>query len=144
MGLEVLSNVGGTYREIPKEVMIKNDHAKQADVINFNNNAHLAQNETKAVVNAEHASEYYQNSGGKAPAYQNNGEKIKKAIEKANKAATQRTHCEFNYHEDTNRISISIKDDKTGDVIKEIPAEETLDMLSKMWEIAGLFIDDSV
>ena len=87
---------------------------------------------------------YYQNSGGKAPAYQNNGEKIKKAIEKANKAAAQRTHCEFNYHEDTNRISISIKDDKTGDIIKEIPAEETLDMLSKMWEIAGLFIDDSV
>ena len=30
----------------------------------------------------------------------------------------------------------------TREVIKEIPAGETLDMLSKMWEMAGLFVDD--
>ena len=62
-------------------------------------------------------------------------------FDKANERA-KKTHCEFQYHEDTNRISISVKDDDTGEVIKQIPAEETLDMLSKMWEMAGLFVDD--
>ena len=68
-------------------------------------------------------------------------QRIKSAVEKANERA-KKTHCEFQYHEDTNRISISVKDDETGEVIKQIPAEETLDMLSKMWEMAGLFVDD--
>ena len=37
---------------------------------------------------------------------------------------------------------LTFKNSKLKDVIKEIPAEETLDMLSRMWELAGLFVDD--
>ena len=33
--------------------------------------------------------------------------------------------------------------DKTSDkVIKEYPAEETLDMIAKVWELAGMFLDE--
>ena len=141
MGLEVLSNVGATYREIPKEVMIKTDNSNHTDMMNLGTTQHIAQTETKAVSDAEESTKYYEENGGKSKAYQNGNQKIKKALEKANKNA-KRTHCEFNYHEETNRISISIRDDKTGDIIKEIPAEETLDMLSRMYELAGLFVDD--
>ena len=141
MGLEVISNIGATYREIPKEVITtKVDAAGHMEMMNAAATQHISQAETKAVNHTDESSKYYEEEK-QAEKYQNNNQRLKKAIEKANKN-TKKTHCEFNYHEETNRFSISIKDDETGDVIKEIPAEETLDMLSKMWEIAGLFIDD--
>ena len=69
--------------------------------------------------------------------------KIKDAVDKVNeKIVPNKTRCEFAYHEDTNRISIKVIDQATEETIKEIPAEETLDMLSKIWELAGLLVDE--
>ena len=69
--------------------------------------------------------------------------KIKDAVDKVNeKIVPNKTRCEFSYHEDTNRISIKVIDQATEETIKEIPAEETLDMLSKIWELAGLLVDE--
>ena len=69
--------------------------------------------------------------------------KIKDAVDKVNeKIVPNKTRCEFAYHEDTNRISIKVIDQETEETIKEIPAEETLDMLSKIWELAGLLVDE--
>ena len=140
MGLEIISNVGAVYKEVPKEVMPKVETTTHMEMMGSNVTQHISQAETKAV-NVSTQAEYYKEESKKEGIYQNNAQKLKKAVEKANKNA-QKTHCEFAYHEDTNRISISIKDNETGDVIKEIPAEETLDMLSRMWELAGLFVDD--
>ena len=70
-------------------------------------------------------------------------EQIKSAIEVANrKAHFGHTNAKFSYHEATKSISVKIIDDETNAVIKEIPPEETLDMLSKMWEVAGILIDE--
>ncbi len=51
---------------------------------------------------------------------------------------------EFSYdiHEKTNRITVKIKDSETGDIIKEIPSEESLDLAAKIKEMAGLLIDE--
>lgn len=69
--------------------------------------------------------------------------KIKDAVDKVNqKIVPTKTRCEFSYHEDTNRISIKVIDQATEETIKEIPAEETLDMLSRIWELAGLLVDE--
>lgn len=69
--------------------------------------------------------------------------KIKDAVDKVNqKIVPSKTRCEFSYHEDTKRISIKVIDQATEETIKEIPAEETLDMLSKIWEFAGLMVDE--
>ena len=69
--------------------------------------------------------------------------KIKDAVDKVNqKIVPSKTRCEFSYHEDTKRISIKVIDQTTEETIKEIPAEETLDMLSKIWELAGLMVDE--
>ena len=69
--------------------------------------------------------------------------KIKDAVDKVNKKIVPtKTRCEFSYHEDTNRISIKVIDQVTEETIKEIPAEETLDMLSRIWELAGLLVDE--
>jgi flagellar protein FlaG len=53
-----------------------------------------------------------------------------------------RTRCEFSYHEETKRVSIKVFDKDTEEVIREIPPEEALEMVEKMWELAGLLIDE--
>ncbi|WP_317367062.1 flagellar protein FlaG [uncultured Tyzzerella sp.] len=51
---------------------------------------------------------------------------------------------EFSYdiHEKTNRVTVKIKDSETGEVIKEIPSEKSLDLAAKIMEMAGLLIDE--
>ena len=69
--------------------------------------------------------------------------KIKDAVDKVNqKTVPSKTRCEFAYHEETNRISIKVIDQATEETIKEIPAEETLDMLARIWEFSGLLVDE--
>ena len=70
-------------------------------------------------------------------------EKIKNAVDDINKKIKQtHTYCQFAYHEATKRISITVKDATSGDVIREIPPEKTLDMIAKAWELAGLMVDE--
>lgn len=70
-------------------------------------------------------------------------EKVKEAIKAVNqKIKPTRTECQFSYHEETKRIAIKVLDQETGDVIREIPPEKTLDMIAKMWEVAGLLVDE--
>lgn len=68
---------------------------------------------------------------------------IKDVISKANnKVKGNKTKCEFSYNEDTKRVSIKFVDEDTQEVIKEVPPEETLEMIKKMWELAGLLVDE--
>lgn len=67
--------------------------------------------------------------------------KIKATLSEANNKAT-RTRCEFTVDEPTNRISIKVIDRATEEVIVEIPPEESLDVLAKIWELAGLIVDE--
>ena len=48
----------------------------------------------------------------------------------------------FCIHEATNRITIKIIDKDTKKVIKELPPEKTLDMIAKVWEMAGILVDE--
>lgn len=52
------------------------------------------------------------------------------------------TRCEYSYHEVTNRVSIKVIDNDTEEIIREIPPEETLEMLQKMLELAGILVDE--
>jgi flagellar protein FlaG len=66
---------------------------------------------------------------------------IKKAIEDINKKATS-SEAIFGIHEATNRVTIKIVDKETKEVIKELPPEKTLDMIAKVWEMAGILVDE--
>lgn len=68
-------------------------------------------------------------------------ERVKKAVADLNKRMDN-TSCQFGIHEGTGRVTIKIVDKETKDVIKEFPAEETLDMIQKAWELAGLMVDE--
>lgn len=68
-----------------------------------------------------------------------------KAIEAANKSVkVYDRRLEYSIHEATHQIMIKVIDTSTPDetVIREIPSEKILDMVAKMWELAGLFVDE--
>lgn len=74
-------------------------------------------------------------------------EKVKAAVDDLNRHVKQantmkHTALSFKYHDDTNRISITVTDSDTDEVIREIPPEKALDMLAKAWELAGLMVDE--
>lgn len=65
---------------------------------------------------------------------------LNKQVKHAN--PMRHTQLSFKYHEDTNRICITVTDSDTDEVIREIPPEKALDMLAKAWEIAGILVDE--
>lgn len=70
-----------------------------------------------------------------------NAKKIKDAVEEMNKKMSS-SEAQFGIHEATNRVTIKIVDKKTKEVIKELPPEKTLDMIAKVWEMAGILVDE--
>lgn len=68
-------------------------------------------------------------------------EQIKQAVEKMNKSMFG-SEAVFGIHEETNRVTIKIIDKETKEVIKELPPEKTLDMISRVWEMAGILVDE--
>lgn len=70
-------------------------------------------------------------------------EQLVKAIEKAVKAVRgPYTTLEFNVHDKTKQIMVKVLDKETGTVIREIPPEKSLDFIAKIWEMAGILIDE--
>ena len=68
--------------------------------------------------------------------------KIRKAISEMAKNAKSNAEAVFGIHEKTNRVTIKMVDKDTKKVIKEFPPDETLDMIAKVWEIAGIMVDE--
>lgn len=69
-------------------------------------------------------------------------EAVKKMLDKLEKEIDKNTEAVFGVHEKTKRVTIKIVDKDTKDVLKEFPPEKTLDMIAKVWELAGLFMDE--
>ena len=72
---------------------------------------------------------------------QASNDKIKKAVEELNKKMAN-SEAIFGVHDETNRVTIKIVDKKSKEVIKEFPPEKTLDMIAKVWEEAGILVDE--
>ena len=73
---------------------------------------------------------------------QADNEKVKKAISEMTKNAKSNAEAVFGIHDKTNRVTIKMVDKETKEVIKEFPPDETLDMIAKVWEIAGIMVDE--
>lgn len=54
---------------------------------------------------------------------------------------TPGTHIQVKIHEKTNTIMVLVKDDKTQEVIREIPREKMLDLMYNMCVQSGVFLD---
>jgi flagellar protein FlaG len=68
---------------------------------------------------------------------------LNKAIVQANKSlAVHNRHIERAVHEVTHSVMYTIKDSVTDEIIMEFPPKKIQDMIAKMWELAGLFVDE--
>ncbi|WP_233567157.1 flagellar protein FlaG [Cohnella endophytica] len=66
-----------------------------------------------------------------------------KAIDRAIKNMQgPNTSLEFSVHNKTKEIMVKVLNKDTGEVIREIPPEKTLDFVAKMWKMAGLLVDE--
>jgi flagellar protein FlaG len=72
-------------------------------------------------------------------------EDIAKKIDSINKfISTTNSHLKFSLHEELNEYYVAIIDNRTNEVIKEIPPKKLLDMFAAMKETIGLFIDKKI
>ncbi|MCM1120063.1 MAG: flagellar protein FlaG [bacterium] len=85
------------------------------------------------------------NAGGNSGEQQQqqlSNEQLRRAVEQLNKNMVAHSEAVFGIHEGTNRVTIKIVDKDTKEVLKELPPEKTLDMIAKVWEMAGILVDE--
>lgn len=72
-----------------------------------------------------------------------NEDMLARGIEQANKSLKSSDRViERAVHDVTHTVMYTIKDTVTNEVIAEFPPKRIQDMIAKMWELAGLFVDE--
>ncbi len=72
-------------------------------------------------------------------------EEVEKAADKLNRLmGLIEKRLEFSLHEKSNRVMVKVIDQKTGEVLDEIPPKKVLDMLSSLTDMIGVFVDKKV
>lgn len=66
---------------------------------------------------------------------------IKRAVDEVNRKV-KNNELIFGIHDATNRVTIKVVDKSTKEVLREFPPEQTLDMIAKVWELAGIMVDE--
>ena len=85
------------------------------------------------------------------------GEKVGQAASRPNRDEMQKvvqgmndflkpagTHLKFEFHDELKEYYVSIVDDVTHEVVKEIPAKKMLDMYAAMTEFLGILVDRKI
>ena len=140
MGMEVNSTIAASYQQqAPKPVApVQTESVQPIDAAGAAVPVQQTVLPTQQAGTGQQDGQQGQNQGR-----QPTKDEIKSAISHANKHAHfGNTSAQFSYHEKTKRISVKIFDKDTNEVIREIPPEETLDMIAKMYELAGIMIDE--
>ena len=72
-------------------------------------------------------------------------EELIKVVDKLNKTTEiYNKGLRFKVHDETDRLIVQVVDEKSGDVIKQIPPEDILDLEASIEEMVGLIIDKKV
>lgn len=67
---------------------------------------------------------------------------IKNSVDNLNKLLQkENTHVEYKIHKYFGDVIIKIVDNNTKEVVKEMPPEKILDMIQKMCEMDGMFVN---
>ena len=138
MAIEAIKGAGMTYQGSSASPEIKAEAAHKVEVAEAVQVSDAIAKDTMAMNTKDVSGE---GAGQGAPTPEQTKAKIKKAVEEINKKANN-SEAVFGIHEDTNRVTIKIVDKQTKEVIKEFPPDKTLDMISRVWEMAGLMVDE--
>lgn len=119
-----------------------NLEAENKDVISADSNTPMVDNSTMAVAKtAESNTNADDQKNNERENTKAENEAIKRVVDNINKNMAN-GEAVFGIHEGTNRVTIKIVDKDTKKVIKELPPEKTLDMIAKVWEMAGILVDE--
>jgi flagellar protein FlaG len=140
MTIEPLSDA--VYHDIAKNVQRTDYKSAEGSAPSQNPQAmHVGATETPAVVQTQGGGKNQGENGGQKK--DDSDQKIMDAVNKVNEyLKVHNTRSEFTYHKDIHRVSIKIIDEDTDEVIREIPSAESIDIAEKMWEMAGIFVDE--
>lgn len=147
MAIEAIKGAGMTYQGSSSSAEVRAEAAVKVERAEVSAVSDSIAKETSAINVKEASAEGSDsNSAGASTseliaAQQAKQAQIKKAVDDINKKA-KNSEAIFGVHEDTNRVTIKIVDKQTKEVIKEFPPDKTLDMIAKVWEMAGLMVDE--
>lgn len=72
-------------------------------------------------------------------------DELKKKVDGINKfLKSSNTNLKFNLHDELNEYYVTIIDQETDEVIKEIPPKKLLDIYAAMKKALGIFIDKKI
>ena len=140
MGIEAIKGAGMNFQASSSAPEIKAEVAHKVEVAEAPQVSEHIAKETMDLTTKEASGE---GSGGnpEAGSFEAQQAKIKRAVEEINKKANS-SEAVWGVHEDTNRVTIKIVDKQTKEIIKEFPPDKTLDMIARVWEMAGLMVDE--
>lgn len=139
MGIEAIKGAGMSFQASASAPEVKAEAAQRTEAAETPQVSEVIAKDTMAMNTKETSGE---SAGGQgAPNQHAQNAQIKKAVEDINKKANNSAAI-FGIHEETNRVTIKIVDKQTKEVLKEFPPEQTLDMIAKVWEMAGLLVDE--
>ena len=139
MGIEAIKGAGMSFQASVSAPEIKAEAAHKVEVAEAPQVSENIAKETMAMNTKDVSGE---GSGGPQPGTPEAQQaQIRKAVEEINKKANS-SEAVFGVHEGTNRVTIKIVDKQTKEVIKEFPPDKTLDMIARVWEMAGLMVDE--
>ena len=138
MGIEAIKGAAMSFQGGNASPEVKAEAVHKVDVAEAVQVSDNIAKDTMAMNTKEVSGE---GTGQGAPTPEQQQAKIKKAVEEINKKANN-SEAVFGIHEETNRVTIKIVDKQTKEVIKEFPPDKTLDMISRVWEMAGLMVDE--
>ncbi len=138
MGIEAIKGVAMTYQGSSASAAVRAESAHKVETAEA---VQVSENIAKDTM-AMNTKDVNADGGGQgAPEQQASDSQIKKAVEEINKKA-KNSEAVFGIHEGTNKVTIKIVDKQTKEVLKEFPPEKTLDMIARVWEMAGLMVDE--
>ena len=139
MGIEAIKGAGMSFQASVSAPEVKAEAAHKVEVAEAPQVSEKIAQDTMAMNTKEASGEGSGNSQpGSAEAQ---AAQIKRAVEEINKRANN-SEAVWGVHEDTNRVTIKIVDKQSKEVIKEFPPDKTLDMIARVWEMAGLMVDE--
>lgn len=132
MSVDVISNVVSSTYQGSKSNLSKKDTTRNDEVVS-----------EPEVVSASELAKYVFGENEHETNKTEQSSQIRKAVDDINKSVSgSQSEAIFGIHEETNRVTIKIVDKKSKKVLKEYPPEKTLDMIAKVWEMAGIMVDE--
>lgn len=139
MGIEAIKGAGMSYQASVSAPEVKAEAAHKVEVAETPQVSENIAKETMAMNTKDVSGEGSGGAQSGSPEAQQ--AQIKRAVEEINQKANN-AEAVFGVHEGTNRVTIKIVDKQTKEVIKEFPPDKTLDMIARVWEMAGLMVDE--